>query len=100
MMANVIITNLVVPLSVKAKVRYIKVTFTKHDCHRGICVSPTHLVFVEPACGKQDIVVTFEFGVCACVCPSEIVPTITSTIVDGFQNYLTQLFSITCRCAI
>ena len=25
---------------------------------------------------------------------------VTSTIVDGFQNNLTQLFSITCRCAI
>ena len=31
---------------------------------------------------------------------SEFVRTITSTNVDGFQNNLTQLFSITCRCAI
>ena len=31
---------------------------------------------------------------------SELVRIITSTIVDGFQNDLTQLFSITCRHAI
>ena len=33
------------------------------------------------------------------VLPSKFVQTITSTIVDGFQN-LTQLFSIMCRCTI
>ena len=40
--------------------------------------------------------------VCVSVCihPPEFVWTITSTIVDGFQNNLTQLLSITCRCAI
>ena len=38
--------------------------------------------------------------VCASIRLSEFVWTITSTIVDGFQNILTQVFSITCRCAI
>ena len=51
-------------------------------------------------------VYVLQFGVCVCIrapvcvfCLSEFVETITSTIVDGFQNNL-QLFSITCRCAI
>ena len=35
-----------------------------------------------------------------CILLSEFVQTITSTIEDGFRNNLTQLFSITCRCAI
>ena len=38
--------------------------------------------------------------VCVSVRPSEFVGTVISTIVDGFQNNLTQLFSITCRHAI
>ena len=47
-----------------------------------------------------------QFGVCVCVCifecmcAPEFVWIITSTIVGGFQNKLTQLFSITCRCVI
>ena len=76
---------------------------------QGICLNP---LFVELACGERGIVVTIQFSVCACecvfmhalmgvcLCPSKFVWTITSTIVDGFQNNLTQLFSITCRCAI
>ena len=36
----------------------------------------------------------------ASVRPSDFVRTIISAIVDGFQNDLTQLFSITCKCAI
>ena len=38
--------------------------------------------------------------VCVCVPPSKFVQIITSTIVGGFQNNLTQLFSIMSRCAI
>ena len=59
-------------------------------------------VFVESACGERYIVVTMTVRcmcVRQCVRPSEIVRTITSTIVVGFQNNLTQLFSITCICA-
>ena len=39
-------------------------------------------------------------SVCACVCMSEFVRTITSTIVDWFHCNLTQMFSIMCRCVI
>ena len=56
------------------------------------------VLFVEPACGELDIVLTMT-GQCMCMRPSEFVWTITYTIMDGFQNNLTQLFSITCRCA-
>ena len=38
--------------------------------------------------------------VCVCVHPSKFVWTITSTIVNWYQNDLTQLFSIMCGCAI
>ena len=65
-------------------------------------------IFVESTFGGQDIVVTTTVQcvcvcVCVCVClyasPSEFVQTITSTVVDGFQNNLTQLFCIMSRCA-
>ena len=62
------------------------------------------IIFVKHACHEQDMAVTMTVGVCACVLvcvlASEFVRTITYTIVDGFQNNLTQLSSITCRCAI
>ena len=38
--------------------------------------------------------------VSACISLFELVQTITSTIVDGFQINVTQFFSITCRCTI
>ena len=41
-----------------------------------------------------------HFGECACMRATEFVQTITSSIVDEFQNISKQLFSITCRCAI
>ena len=37
---------------------------------------------------------------CMCMHQSDFVRTVTSTVVDGFQNKLPQLFSIICRCAI
>ena len=55
---------------------------------------------VEPACVEQDIVVTITVCVCACIRLSEFVWNITFSIVDGFQNNLTQLFSMACRCVI
>ena len=59
----------------------------------------TH-VFVKPTCGEQDIVVTTTVQ-CMCVCPSvQICENHNSTVVDGFQNNLRQVFSNTCRCAI
>ena len=68
-------------------------------------------IFVKPACGERDKVVTKTVRcmgvrpcVRSCVRPSvrssEFVRTITSTTVDGFQNNLTQLFFITCRYAV
>ena len=59
---------------------------------------------VEPP-GEQDIIVTITVQ-CMCissfmhpsVCLSELVGAITTT-TDGFQNNLTQLFSIMYRCA-
>ena len=53
-------------------------------------------------CCDQDLVVAITVWymcMCLCVHVSKFVRTITSTTVDGFQNNLTQLFSITCRCA-
>ena len=64
---------------------------------------PRSFLFVEPALGEQDIVVTMTvWCMCVhwCIHPSEFVQTVTSTIVDGFQKNLAQFFSITCRCAI
>ena len=64
-------------------------------------------IVVEPACGERDIVVTVTVWctclrpcIRACMCLSEFVRTIISTIKDGFQNNLTILFSIKFRCAI
>ena len=63
-------------------------------------------LFIKPTCYEQDIVVTTKFGVIVralvsvCVCLSDFVWSITSTIVGGFQKSITQLFSIMCRCAI
>ena len=51
----------------------------------------TRVIFVEPTWGERDILVVATTTV---RCMSEFVRTITSTIVDGFQNYLTQLFSV------
>ena len=63
------------------------------------------LIFVEPACGERDIVVTFSVHcmcmpcVCVCVCVyagmflSRFVQAITSAFMHDFQNYLAQLFS-------
>ena len=57
--------------------------------------------FVEPACNERDVVVTMTVP-CMCVnaCMHASVhlylsEPMTSTIVDGFQNNVTQLFSIT-----
>ena len=62
----------------------------------------------NPITMSEKYLLQWQFGVCACmggymyafVCPSKSVRTITSTIMDGFQNNLTQLFYINCRCAI
>ena len=62
----------------------------------------------EPTCGERYIgfTMTVRFMcvrqcVGACVRPSvRILRTINSTIVDGFQDNLTQLFSVTSRCTI
>ena len=70
------------------------------------CVSKLQVqtIFVKPTCGERDIVVTTTFRVYAsvvvCGCCSEFVWTKTSTSVYGFQNNLTQLFSIMYRCAM
>ena len=57
--------------------------------------------FVEHAFGEWDIVVTMTVR-CMCMYPS--IPVCqdfsTSTVIERFQNNLTQIFSITCRCAI
>ena len=79
---------------------------------RGFCVSLPVLVgesqetpVFEPACSERDIVVTMTVWcyvhswVHMCVHLSEFARTTTRTIVEGFQNNLTQFFSITCRCA-
>ena len=53
--------------------------------------------------GKRDIVVTiFVQCMCVhpCVHPSEFVPTITCTIMNGFQNNLAQLLPLRWRSAI
>ena len=57
------------------------------------------MVFVELACSERDIVV-IVYSVRPSICPSKFVRPITSTVVDGFQNNLTQLFFIMFRCAI
>ena len=72
-----------------------------------ISLSSSPIIFVESACGERDVVVTMTVWcvwVCACVCACvnlsvRICRTITSTIVDGFQNTMTYLFSIMCRYA-
>ena len=49
-------------------------------------------MFVEPACGERDIVVTMTVWcmfMCPCVHAFELVGTITFTVVDGFQKNLT-----------
>ena len=64
--------------------------------------------FVEPTCGERDIVVTMRvlcMCLCACLCacmhPSVwICPDHNLYYCGWIQNDLTQLFSITCRCAI
>ena len=56
------------------------------------CMERT-FIFVQPACSEQDIVIIMTIW-CMCMpgCASEskFVPTQASTIVDGFQNNLTQ----------
>ena len=61
-------------------------------------------LFVKPAYGDRDIVVTVTVW-CKCVVStyvhlSELVQVMTSAVVDEFQNDLTPLLSITCRYAI
>ena len=61
-------------------------------------------IFVKPACGEQDLVLTIS-DPCMCVCctcvrPCRFVWAITSTFMHGFQNNLAQLFSLTSRSAI
>ena len=53
-------------------------------------------IFVEPACGERDKVVTILVR-CMCVCPSRFVPAITLTFMHEFQNDLAQLFSLRSR---
>ena len=53
------------------------------------------MIFVEPACGEQDIVVKFcsvcACVMCACVHLFGFVWAITWTFMYGFQNNLAQL---------
>ena len=64
------------------------------------------MIFVEPACGGQDIVVAISVQCmcirCACVCvhPSGFVQAISSIFMHGFQKKLAQLFSLSSRSAI
>ena len=59
---------------------------------------PDNYLFVEPACGEQDIVVT---TLVRCMCMGAgFVRAITSTFKDGFQNNFAQLFSLRSRSAI
>ena len=60
------------------------------------------IIFVEPACSERDIVgiMIVRALVRVSTSPCKFVRNVTSTIMDGFQNNLMQLFSITCRCAI
>ena len=57
----------------------------------------------EPTCSEREIIVTTTVRymcVCPCMHLSKFVQTITSTIVYGFQNNFTPLFSIMCKCSI
>ena len=58
------------------------------------------LIAVSETWWSQCMCVCAFMCVCVCVCAPEFVWTITSAIVDGFQNNLTKLFSITCKYAI
>ena len=59
-------------------------------------ILPLALVFVEPACGGRNTVVTMTDR-CACVRPSVLIFPEHNfyNCVNGFQNNLTQMFSIT-----
>ena len=62
--------------------------------HRGC-------VFVEPACGKRDIVATVSnFWVCvrACVRPSDPFRAITSKVIVAFSYKLVKMFIMMSRC--
>ena len=67
------------------------------------------MVFVEPACGEQDIVVTTSVRLmclhvcimcCACMRLSGYVLVITSIFTHEFQNNLAQLFSLRSKNAL
>ena len=60
------------------------VWLARHNCHND------SLMYVHVS----------AWSLLASAHPSVFVRTITSTTVDEFQNNLTQLFSIKCRCAI
>ena len=67
------------------------------------------IIFVEPACGERDTVVTVSFW-CICMCyvyiahaclhPSLFILAITSTFMHEYQNDLAQSFSLRRRSAI
>ena len=67
------------------------------------------MIFVAPACGERDIVVTTSvccmsvralYIRCACVRPSGFFRAISSTYMNEFQNNLAQLLCLTSRSAI
>ena len=80
-----------------------KITYLLPNGNHWIKIELYRKIFiVKPAYGELDIhschnphlSVYFPGSVCASVCLSEFVWTITSTIVDGFLNNMTQLSSI------
>ena len=55
-------------------------------------------VFVEHACGEQDIVATIcNFFECVCVRPSDLVRAVSSKVIVAFSYYLVQMFIMLCR---
>ena len=69
----------------------------KNTCCLLAFYSFSTLFLSGPLVVSETKLLQSQFGVCMCFHLSEFVQTVTSTIVDGFQNNLTELFSITCR---
>ena len=77
----------IIALSCKVVV-FIPLKLPKYFCKN---YSFRYFSFVEPPCGKQDIVVTISVPLCAgvvhpCFRPSGFVQDITSTFLHGFQS--------------